>query len=112
MPETDTLERANWEAELDQVTARHAGDEVTIELLDDTYGDVIEAERLPLSSVSYDPKDDVVIVAVGGSSPQYPVQLNHIIAHPSEIDVDETGEVPAMRVVAPQDTTIVSFYRG
>ncbi|GAA1762546.1 DUF5335 family protein [Luedemannella helvata] len=112
MPETDTVDRADWAAALEQVTARHAGDLVTIELLDETYGDLSEAERIPLSSVTYDPRDDVVIVAVGGNSPRYPVMLRHFVAHPTDIDIDETeaGGAGAMRVTADSDSTIVSFH--
>src|SRR4051794_6616011 len=38
--------------------------------------------------VAYDPKDDVVVIAVGGNTPKYPVVLRHLIWHPTEVDVD------------------------
>ncbi len=107
-----TLDRAAWAAALDQLTERHTGERVRIELLDRTYGDQNEVERLPFTYASYDPKDDVVIVAVGGNSPRYPVVLRHMIWHPTEVsttDNETTGT--AVRVVDQDGSaTLVTFY--
>jgi hypothetical protein len=62
--------------------------------------------------INYDPKDDVVIVAVGGRSPQYPVVLRHMVWHPTEVDTG-TDDLPqsTVRVVeADGTTTLVIFY--
>jgi acetamidase/formamidase len=106
MTDTSTDNRSTWARELDQVTDEHEGDLVVIEVLDTTYGDGEEAERVPFAYASYDRKDDVVIVGVGGRSGRFPVALRHIIAHPVQIDVAEN----AMRVVSEDGTTtIVTF---
>ena len=55
----------------------HQADDVTIEVVDPTFGPNQEAERLPLAYIEYDPKDDVVVVAVGGRTARYPVLLDH-----------------------------------
>ncbi|GAA1804903.1 hypothetical protein GCM10009682_28310 [Luedemannella flava] len=112
MPGTESVDRANWVSALEQLTARHAGDAVTIELLDDTYGDLDEAERVPLSSVVYDPRDDVVVVAVGAASGDSPGMLRHLVGHPTGVDIYETSAGAALRVTTEGSTMIVSFHRG
>jgi hypothetical protein len=101
-----TNDRSTWATELDQLTDRHEGDLVVIEVLDQTFGDGEQAERVPFVYATYDPKDDVVIVAVGGRSGRVPVALRHTIEDPVELDVDEN----AIRVVSDDGTTtIMSF---
>jgi hypothetical protein len=109
MAGTATKDRNEWTPMLDQLSREHEGDSVRIEVVDPTYGDHPQVERLPFSYASYDPKDDVVIVAVGGRSERYPVVLRHMISHPAEVDA--TQDVPvALRVVDDDGTiTLVSF---
>lgn len=112
MAGTATLNRSEWQSALDQLTADYEGRHVTIELLDPVAGHQHEVERLPFSYINYDPKDDVVIVAVGGTSPQYPVVLRHMVWHPAELDiaVEDVSE-PAVRIVEPDGTaTLVIFF--
>jgi hypothetical protein len=109
MAETSTTDKKAWVDRLDQLTRDREGQYVTIEILDQTYGDAREAERLPFAYASYDEKDDVVIIAVGGNSPKYPVVLRHMVWHPTEVDVDL--EVGALKVVEQDGTTtIASFF--
>jgi hypothetical protein len=111
---TSEEEQRDWRGELDRMTAEHAGDLVTIEILDPALGYQHEARRLPFSEISFDPKDDVVVIAVGGTGAEYPVVLRHMVWHPSEVDVaaDEVPQ-PAVRVVEPDGTTtLVVFYPG
>ena len=46
-----TLKRSEWKNALDQLTADHEGQHVTIELLDPSVGYQHEAERLPFAYV-------------------------------------------------------------
>jgi hypothetical protein len=109
MSDTSTTDRKAWVEQLDRLTKERAGQQVTIEILDPTYGDQSEAERLPFAYSSYDPKDDVVVVAVGGgSSAKYPVVLRHMVRRPTEVDVD--NDAGAVRIVDTDGaTTITSF---
>jgi hypothetical protein len=112
MAGTATLNRSEWRNALDQLTADHDGKYVTIELLDPLVGHQHEVDRLPFSYINYDPKDDVVIVAVGGNSPRYPVVLRHMVWHPTEVDlaIEQVPE-PAVRIVEPDGTiTLVIFF--
>jgi hypothetical protein len=106
MTNSSALDRGEWAARLDEVTKEHEGQAITIEVLDPTYGDNSEVEKLPFNYADYDRKDDVVTIGVGGNSMRYPVVLRHLVVHPTEIDVAEQ----AIRVVGQDGTTtLVSF---
>lgn len=108
------LARPDWQRYLEELTAQHEGDEVTIEVLDEQLGDEGEAQRLPLAYIEYDPKDDIVIVAVGGHDRRYPVVLHHLVEDPQRILADPhgPGDTVALDVVgADGDQTIVTLHR-
>ncbi len=113
MAETVTLDRGEWASALETLTKDHEGELVTIELLDMSFGDQHEVERLPFSYVDYDPRDDVVIVAVGGSTAKYPVVLRHMIWHPAEVNVATAADLgTVLRVVDPDGVTnLITFHR-
>jgi hypothetical protein len=109
MTDTAAVDHSQWTALLDQLTRDHEGEYVTIEVLDPTYGDNPQVERLPFQYAAYDNKDDVAFVVVGGKTPQYPVALRHMVPHPK--DLTTTMDPPAVRVVDPEGTTtVVSFF--
>jgi hypothetical protein len=86
------LARAEWQAWLEELTKERERHEVAIELLDREFGDEAQVEMLPLAFVEFDPKDDVVIIAVGGRDGRYPVVLRHIVEHPQRILADTIGD--------------------
>ena len=105
--------RGNWSDFLEQVTKAHDGDLATIEVFGPEIGDGYEAERLPLSFIEYDRKDDVVIVAVGGRDSRYPVVLRHMIWKPQHLlaDPPEPDDVRALEMIDHDGTsTIVSLF--
>ena len=110
MTDPSTTDRSDWASLMDQVTKEHQGEDVAIDILDRTYGDSPEVDRLPFEYAAYDDKDDVAFVVVGGNSPRLPVALRHMVEHPSELTV--TQDPPALRLVDRDGTaTIVSFFR-
>ncbi|MCW7940934.1 hypothetical protein AAW14_02350 [Streptomyces hygroscopicus] len=113
MADTGTLDRRTWQTALDEITQEHEGELVTIEILDPEIGHQHEAERLPFAYEAYDPKDDVVVVAVGGQSSRYPVVLRHMVQNPREIDVAPSDIAePTIRIVDKDGTaTLITFYR-
>jgi hypothetical protein len=80
--------KEQWHKMLDELTKVRAGDNITIELLDDEFGDEFEAERLPLAYLEYDEHADEASVGVGGRDGRYPVVLRHSIKHPTAIRTD------------------------
>jgi hypothetical protein len=110
----EELARPQWHDVLESLTKEYQGWDVTIEVVSREYGDQFPAERLPFSYIEYDPKDDVVIVSVGGRDGRYPVALNHMIQHPQRIFVTTAvlDSPLAVAVIGEDgDETIVKFYR-
>jgi hypothetical protein len=110
---SEELSRQSWQDFLESLTKEHAGTNVTMELLSADYGDQYEAEQLPFTYIEYDPKDDVVIIAVGGRDSRYPV-LRHIIARPQKVlvaaELPDTG--PAVEVTGGDGSqTLITFHR-
>ncbi len=82
---TTKIEKAQWRATLDQFSKLLGPKQAEIEVAGLSLGDQIEAEWVPLVGISYDPKDDVVEIALDG--------LDHLIEHPREIWIDDRGSV-------------------
>ena len=112
MAETMTIDRSQWVEQLDAVTREHEGDEITIEVLDKDWGDAHEAQRMPFSYVSYDKKDDVVIIGVGGSSAAWPVLLRHMVWHPTEVSLAVVGDATVLRSTEPDGTVTLASIGG
>jgi hypothetical protein len=104
--------RSEWATLTDRLSTDHAGHDVTIEMLDPEGGDSSMVERLPFDGITYDHKDDVVVISVGGRSPGYPVVLRHLIHHPKEILFDLIPQGAALKITDSSDTTtVVSLLR-
>src|ERR1700680_4553290 len=74
-----------------------AGKQAEIEVASLDLGDQIEAEWVPLIGLVYDPKDDIVEVAVEG--------LDHLIHKPRELYVEEEGgELSSLEVIDEDGT--------
>jgi Family of unknown function (DUF5335) len=75
------LEKAEWRSFFDRITKGLVGKHAEIEVASLELGSQVEAEWLPLLGIAYDPKDDVIEIALDG--------LDHLIAKPRELHVDE-----------------------
>lgn len=105
-------QRSEWSALTERLSADHRGHDVTIEVIDPDGGDNPMVERLPFGSIIFDPKDDVIVVSVGGDSPRYPVVLRHVIAHPTALLFDLIPRGAALKITdASGTTTLVSLLR-
>jgi hypothetical protein len=112
MTATTPEQRREWSQLTDRLSADHEGHDVTIEVLDPEGGDNPMVERLPFAGITYDHKDDVVVVSVGGRSPRYPVVLRHLIQHPQEILFGLIPQGAALKITdASGTTTLVSLLR-
>ncbi|MCO5997839.1 DUF5335 family protein [Actinoallomurus rhizosphaericola] len=112
MTEPKMIDRNGWAGFFDQLSADHQGDITAIELFDTDFGDQYETERLPFTYASYDRKDDVIVIGVGGNSARSPVLLRRMIHRPVEVD----AAVPApgqsdIRIVAEDGTTTMVHLR-
>jgi len=87
---TQELNAESWQEYFDSISPHVDGMLVTIEVMSEQLGDQLDVERLPLQTIGYDPKDNVLEVAVGGRGLRYPVLLRHFISDPQTISVEES----------------------
>jgi hypothetical protein len=86
------LEKSQWRAYFDRMSKALVGKRAEIEVASLKLGDQIAAEWLPLLGISYDPKNDVLEIALEG--------MDHLIHKPSEVYVEEQGlELSSLEVV-------------
>jgi hypothetical protein len=105
-------QRTEWTRLTERLTAEYQGYDVTIEILDPEVGANSLVERLPFDTVTYDHKDDVLVISVGGNSQRYPVALRHVIHHPQELVVDLIPEGGGLKITdSTGTTTLVSLVR-
>jgi hypothetical protein len=84
--QSEEIPRENWRTHFDEFSKTTGTAEVTIEIAGSDIGDQIAAERLVLTGITYDDKDDIVVVAVhapGADREDY----EHIIDTPQQIQV-------------------------
>jgi hypothetical protein len=74
------LDRTEWRAFCDRVSKGLVGKRAEIEVVSLALGSQVEAEWLPLLGLAYDPKSDIVEVALDG--------LDHLVEHPQELAAD------------------------
>lgn len=89
MTQTLTRDRSTWRALLEEITLGRRGEPVTLEVLDHGFGDQVEARALPLASLDFDERADVVIVALDGRTIGSGVVLRHLVQDPRRLDVLE-----------------------
>jgi hypothetical protein len=81
------LEKRQWHGYFDRLSKGLVGKQVEIEVASLALGVQVEAEWLPLLGIVYEPRKDVLEIALEG--------LDHMIRRPREIYADEEGIVLA-----------------
>ena len=82
-----TNDRSTWQALLERITLGRRGQPVTLEVLDEELGDQTPAHRLPLDSIGFDPRDDVIVIALSGHAQGEGVVLRHLLTAPRSLDL-------------------------
>jgi hypothetical protein len=86
------LEKSRWQTYFDRMSKALVGKRAEIEVASLTLGDEIEARWLPLLGISYDPRNDVISIALEG--------VDHLINKPREVWVEEEGpELSSLEVI-------------
>ena len=86
------LEKSQWRAYFDRTSKALVGKRAEIEVASLKLGDQIEAEWLPLFGITYDPKDDILEIALD--------EVDHLINKPREVYVEEESlELTSLEVV-------------
>lgn len=76
-----TLEKTEWHGYFDRMAKALLGKRAEIEVASLELGDQIEAEWVALLGVTYDPRNDVLEIALDG--------LDHLVPKPRQVYVDE-----------------------
>ena len=69
--------RDHWAGFFDRLSNDHLGDQVEIEVLGDQIGDQIEVTRQPFEALTYDTRNDTVIVSAADPA------IRHMVLHPT-----------------------------
>jgi hypothetical protein len=91
------LDKSDWLPFFAGVSKMLAGTRAEIEVASLPIGDQIEAEWLPFVGIAYDPKDDVIEVALEG--------VDHLISKPRQVFVDEAAGDFLSLAIIDQDGT-------
>jgi hypothetical protein len=107
-----TIDQSQWRSYLNEFSARHIGQPVTIEILADQTGRQILADDLPLVGLVDDPKNSAgrIIEIIVGETDQ--TRIVHEVHHPSGLRVARTdgGEDAALEFEsADEPKTILHF---
>ena len=81
--------RHQWRGFLEVVTAKQAGQAVTIQFVSAERDSRLVADKDPLSHITYFERDDVLVVCVTSAGADH-VGREHIIEQPQQIIVDES----------------------
>lgn len=76
------LPKEAWQPYFEAMSDVLLGKRAELEVATLDLGNQIVAERVPLLGITYDSKDDLVDVSLGGQN-----QLNHLIRQPSQIEI-------------------------
>ncbi len=90
---TRKIEKPQWRPFLDSVSKGLVGKRAQIEVASLGIGDQVQAEWVPLFGITYDPKDDIVEIALEG--------IDHLINHPQELwaDIGPGGALATLEVI-------------
>lgn len=98
-----TLPKSEWSDFFANLSRTLEGKQAEIEVLSLDLGDQMEAEWMPLLGIAYDPKNDLVEVALQ--------DVEHMIPKPTDIyvDVGPAGLLMIQVVSADQTREIIKF---
>ena len=108
---THELGAESWMEYFDSIAPSIESLLVTIEVMSEALGDQLDVERLPLQTIGYDPKDNILEVAVGGRGVRYPVLLRHFISSPQTISVEESGPLNPTAILVTDASGVRTLIR-
>jgi hypothetical protein len=111
-PQTEQLPREAWHPYFDDFSKHLGTYEATVEIDGPDIGAQIAAERMVLTGITYDHKDDVIVIgldAPGGDPEEY----QHLVEHPQAVFIAPgvAGELSIDITDAEQHQTILRLER-
>ncbi|MDB5699071.1 MAG: uncharacterized protein JWN69_1875 [Alphaproteobacteria bacterium] len=91
------IDRSGWSPFFDSFTRTLSGMRAEVEVASLDVGDQITADRAPLIGITYDDRDNLVEIALGG--------VDRLVYEPAEIYVDyDVGGLIALEIIASDGT--------
>jgi hypothetical protein len=102
---TRKLDKAAWRGFCDRISKALVGKRAEIEVASLALGDQVKAEWLPLLGITYDPKNDILDVALDG--------VDHVVKAPRALHVDEEalGALVNLEIVDGEDVRHIIVLR-
>jgi hypothetical protein len=91
MADTAELPRDGWRAYFDDLSRGLATLQATVEIDGPELGGQLQAEGLVLSNISYDDRDDVLVVGLSSGGPTE--SLQRLVSSPQRIWVESSAEL-------------------
>jgi hypothetical protein len=91
------VDKSEWRDLCDRLSRALAGKRAEIEVISLALGAQIEAEWLPLIGIAYDPRADMIELALEG--------LDHLIAHPRQLSVQQGPDGVAAILILDEEGT-------
>jgi hypothetical protein len=108
---TEELAAERWQEYFDSITPNIDGMLATIEVMSEQLGDQLDVQQLPLQAISYDPRDNMLEVAVGGRGARYPVLLRHFISDPQTISTAESSSLQPTAILVTDASGVRTLIR-
>lgn len=108
---TQQLGAEKWLEYFNSIASNIDGMLVTIEVMSEELGDQVDVERLPLHAISYDPKDNMVEISVGGRGVRYPILLRHFISGPQTVSVEQSGPLSPRAILVTDESGVRTLIR-
>lgn len=91
MADTNELPRDGWRVYFDNLSRGLGTMQATVEIDGPDLGAQVQAEGLVLSGISYDDRDDVLVIGLspGGAAES----LEHLVSSPQRIRVESTNDL-------------------
>jgi hypothetical protein len=91
MADTNELARDGWRAYFDELSRSLTTTQATVEIDGPNLGAQVQAEGLLLSGITYDDRDDILVVALSPGGPAE--SLEHFVSSPQRISVESSGGI-------------------
>ncbi len=85
------IPREEWQAYFEDFSRDQPDYLVRMDILGGETGAETEADGPHLAAITYDRKDDIVVIGLDGAPDGVPEEVEHVIDRPAKITVDETG---------------------